>query len=114
MSRNQDSKRDSSQAELDNLQQRIEAQREAHRDKAGDAPRSAWQLGMRYGSEFFAGVLVGGVMGLMLDYFASTSPWGLFVGTMLGFAAGTLNVVRAANEINSETKAHSEPSSLDK
>jgi ATP synthase protein I len=114
MSRKEKSKRDPSKAKLDDLQQRVEAQREAHRNAAEDAPRSAWQLGMRYGSEFFAGVLVGGVLGFVLDYFAPTSPWGLFLGTMLGFAAGTLNVVRAANEINSETSAQSGPSSLDK
>lgn len=68
-----------------------------------DAPRSAWSLGMRYGSEFFAGVFVGSALGFILDLIAGISPWGLISGTLFGFASGTLNVVRAAKEINSET-----------
>ncbi len=105
MSRNDESKRDPSDTELDDLQQRIDAQREAHQAKVKDAPPTAWSLGMRYGSEFFAGVLVGGGLGFMLVLAAPTSPWGLIVGTLFGFVAGTKNVVRAANEISPEAEA---------
>ena len=102
MSRKETRPRDPSDTDLDDLQQRIDAQREAHRSKTVDTPRTAWQLGMRYGSEFFAGVLVGGGLGFILDLVAPTQPFGLIVGMLLGFASGTLNVVRAANEINAE------------
>ncbi|WP_300545727.1 AtpZ/AtpI family protein [Maricaulis sp.] len=104
MSRKDESQRDPSISDLDSLQQRIEARREKYRPKQDKAPASAWSLGMRYGSEFFGGVLVGGALGLVLDYFAGISPWGLMAGTMFGFAAGTLNVVRAAREIGSESQ----------
>ena len=40
-------------------------------------------------------------MGFVLDALAGISPFGLIIGTLLGFAAGTLNVVRAAREISS-------------
>jgi ATP synthase protein I len=89
------------------LQQRIDAQRKAREDKYKDEPRSAWSLGVRYGSEFFAGVFVGSALGFILDLIAGTGPWGLMVGTLLGFASGTLNVVRAAKEINAETDGES-------
>lgn len=50
-------------------------------------------------SEFVAGVLVGAGLGYLLDQFAGTSPWGLIVFLMLGFAAGVLNVLRAAGVV---------------
>ena len=98
---------DPSKSDLEALQQRIDAQREARRDKMKDEPRSAWSLGMRYGSEFFAGVFAGSALGFILDLIAGTGPWGLVIGTMFGFTSGTLNVVRAAKEINSETSGDS-------
>ncbi len=101
---------DPSKSDLDALQQRIDAKREAHEDKTEDAPRSAWSLGMRYGSEFFAGVLVGAGLGFLVDFVAGIGPWGLMIGTMFGFASGTLNVVRAAREINSEMSGQSDDS----
>jgi ATP synthase protein I len=103
MSRENKSQRDPSKADLDDLQQRIDARREKYKPAPDTAPRSAWSLGMRYGSEFFGGVLVGAVLGFGLDYIAGWSPWGLIAGTMFGFAAGTLNVVRAAKDISSES-----------
>lgn len=103
MSGEDDNPRNQSRAELDELQLRIDATRGKHQQPAGKPPSSAWALGMRYGSEFFGGFLVGGVLGYVLDVFAGISPFGLIIGTMLGFAAGTLNVVRAAREISSES-----------
>lgn len=50
-------------------------------------------------SEFIAGILVGAVMGWGIDHFLGTSPWGLIVFLLLGFCAGTLNVMRASGRI---------------
>lgn len=50
-------------------------------------------------SEFIAGILVGAVMGWSIDHFLGTSPWGLIVFLLLGFCAGTLNVMRASGRI---------------
>ena len=52
--------------------------------------------GLRLSSELVAGVLVGAGMGWLLDRWLGTSPWGLFVFLMLGFAAGVMNVMRVA------------------
>jgi ATP synthase protein I len=53
-------------------------------------------LALRLGSEFAAAVLVGAAIGWFLDGFAGSSPWGLIVFLMLGFAAGVLNILRSS------------------
>ncbi|MDQ0324740.1 ATP synthase protein I [Rhodopseudomonas julia] len=60
---------------------------------------SGYALALRIASEFIAGVLVGAALGWGLDEVAGTSPWGLIGFLMLGFAAGVLNVMRAAGKI---------------
>lgn len=56
-------------------------------------------------SEFVAGVLVGAGLGWGFDRLAGTSPWGLIVLLLLGFAAGVLNVVRGAGRMSSSGAA---------
>lgn len=73
----------------------------AGRDKDGDTVQgpganSNLARAMRLSSEFVAGILVGCFIGWLIDYFAGTSPWGLIVFLLLGFAAGTLNALRSA------------------
>jgi ATP synthase protein I len=51
---------------------------------------------LRLSSEFIAGILLGGFIGWLVDYFLGWSPWGLIIFLMLGFAAGTLNAMRSA------------------
>jgi ATP synthase protein I len=57
---------------------------------------SAMARGFRLSTELVAGVLVGAGLGWLLDRWLGISPWGLIVFLMLGFAAGVLNVMRAA------------------
>ena len=57
---------------------------------------SAFARGFRQSSEMVGGVLVGAGLGWLLDRWLGTSPWGLIVFLLLGFAAGILNVMRAA------------------
>lgn len=87
--------------DLQDFERRLRARIEARDAKAarGEAPKG-WAQGLRYGSEFFAGVFVGAAGGFVIDLVAGWSPFGLIAGLALGFAAGTLNVVRAAKELN--------------
>jgi ATP synthase protein I len=55
--------------------------------------------GLRLSTELVAGVLVGAAIGWLIDRFVGTSPWGFIVFLLLGFAAGILNVMRAAGVI---------------
>lgn len=69
---------------------------EAERGAPPRADPSAMARGFRLSSELVAGVLVGAVIGWALDRWLGISPWGLIVFVLLGFAAGVLNVMRAA------------------
>lgn len=72
-------------------------------DGAGQASAraSAMAKAFRLSSELIAGVLVGAVIGWGFDRLLSTSPWGLIVFFLLGFAAGVINVMRSAGVANS-------------
>ncbi|WP_026381507.1 AtpZ/AtpI family protein [Afifella pfennigii] len=60
---------------------------------------TGYAAALRLASEFVAGVLVGVALGWGLDEVAGTSPWGLIGFLLLGFAAGVLNVLRAAGKV---------------
>ncbi|TMJ79282.1 MAG: F0F1 ATP synthase assembly protein I, partial [Alphaproteobacteria bacterium] len=52
--------------------------------------------GFRLSTELVAAVVVGAALGWLLDRWLGISPWGMIVFLLLGFAAGVLNVMRAA------------------
>ena len=68
------------------------------------ADPSAIARGFRLSTELVAGVLVGAAIGWLLDRWLGISPWGLIVFLLLGFAAGVLNVMRAAGVSGHGTK----------
>lgn len=72
------------------------AKQSEHESQNHSASASAMARGFRLSSELVGGVIVGAVIGWSIDRWLSTSPWGLMVFLMLGFAAGVLNVMRAA------------------
>ena len=99
-------------ARLGNLDQRLSRLRGASKnqtDQSGDgsgngaARASAMARGFRLSSELIAGVAVGAVIGWGFDRLLSTSPWGLIVFFLLGFAAGVINVMRSAGVIPEQT-----------
>jgi ATP synthase protein I len=86
-------------ARLRHLGERLDQQRTSARPEirpASTGDTSAMARGFRLSSEFVAGVLVGAALGWLLDRWLGISPWGLIVFLLLGFAAGVLNVMRAA------------------
>jgi ATP synthase protein I len=70
--------------------------RDTDRESAG-AEASGFARGMRLSTELVAGVIGGAAIGWALDRLLGTSPWGLTVFLLLGFAGGVVNLVRAAN-----------------
>lgn len=97
------------------------AQRERRAEGSGRADAAntmtGWGKGLRLGSEFVAAILVGLGIGWLLDMWLNTTPWLMLVMLMLGFAAGVLNVVRSAAEMNKAanppTAAKGAPNDLD-
>lgn len=56
-------------------------------------------MALRYSAELVATVLVGTLIGWLIDRFFGTSPWGLLIMMGFGMAAGLRNVIRAANKM---------------
>jgi ATP synthase protein I len=92
-------------ARLQRLDDRLSALRKDRDSQADQSQRegpkhsanaSAMARAFRLSSELIAGVLVGAVIGWSIDHWLSTTPWGMIVFVLLGFAAGVLNVMRAA------------------
>ena len=70
----------------------------------GSGPRqtadaSAFARGFRLSTELVGGVVAGAGIGWLIDRWLGISPWGLIVFLLLGFAAGILNVMRAAGVV---------------
>jgi ATP synthase protein I len=83
-----------------------EREREDNRSARDASPEmSGMARGMRIGTEFIAAVLVGAGIGYLIDLGLGTSPWGLLILLLMGFAAGILNVIRVVAEMNAASPA---------
>jgi ATP synthase protein I len=71
------------------------------KEQAANSNQKGYSQALKLSSEFIAAVIVGVMIGYLLDYFLSTKPWGLIVFLLLGFCAGVLNVLRTAGVVNS-------------
>lgn len=56
--------------------------------------------GMRIGFEFVGGIVVGIVLGLVLDDWLGTQPFMLTLCLFLGFGAGMMNIYRLINNMD--------------
>jgi len=74
----------------------------------GKARGSAMGTAFRISTELVAGLVVGGLIGWQLDKWLGTSPVFLLVFFLLGAAAGILNVVRTAWDMQARAKALAE------
>jgi ATP synthase protein I len=86
-------------ARLQRLGQRLDQKGTSRPVETSPGPRtdpSALARGFRLSTELVAGVLVGAFIGWLLDRWLGISPWGMIVFLLLGFAAGVINVMRAA------------------
>jgi ATP synthase protein I len=69
---------------------------EQRAETASQKDMSGLARGLRLSTEFAAGVLVGVGLGWACDRYLGTTPWGLILFMLLGFAAGMMNVMRSA------------------
>ena len=56
----------------------------------------------KLGTELVAAVVVGTIIGFILDSWFDTKPWLIITFFFLGAAAGILNVIRAAKRMQKE------------
>lgn len=76
------------------------ASREAEARPDAAPPARGYGVALRMGADFVAGVVVGGAIGWGFDRLFGTSPWGLMIFVLLGFAAGILTLLRTAGMVN--------------
>ena len=74
---------------------KIRNQFENDKENRGSFMGNAFKLG----TELVAAVLVGTIIGFILDTWFDTKPWLIIIFFFLGAAAGMLNVIRAANKM---------------
>ena len=77
---------------------KIKKQLNNDNEKRGSFMGSAFKLG----TELVAAVVVGTIIGFILDALFGTKPWLIIIFFFLGAAAGMLNVIRAANRMQKE------------
>ena len=67
-------------------------------EKRGSFMGTAFKLG----TEFVAAVVVGTIIGFILDTWFDTKPWLMLIFFFLGSAAGMLNIMKAAKRMQEE------------
>ena len=77
---------------------KLDNQKQSENEKRGSFIGNAFRLG----TEMVAAVLVGTIIGFILDSWFDTKPWLIVIFFFLGAAAGMLNVIRAANRMQKE------------
>lgn len=83
----------------------VKARRAGADPEAERARQSAYGQAFRYAGELIVGVVVGGALGWALDRQFGTAPWLMILLVVLGFAAGLLNVIRAAQKAQALNEA---------
>ena len=97
-------RKDSLEERRDSLHERLAEARskdEGADDRSGEASRKGYSQALKISSEFISAIVVGGLLGYLLDYFLPTKPWGLIVFVLLGFCAGVMNVLRVTGQVKS-------------
>ncbi|NOT70681.1 MAG: ATP F0F1 synthase subunit I [Hyphomicrobium sp.] len=83
----------------------INAKRAEAEKELDTARQTAFGQAFRYSAELLVGVGLGGVLGWALDRQFGTAPWLMILLVILGFSAGLLNVIRAAQKAQAENEA---------
>ena len=77
---------------------KIEKKSESEDEKRGSFMGFAFKLG----TELVAAVIVGTIIGFILDTWFDTKPWLMLIFFFLGSAAGMLNIMKAAKRMQEE------------
>jgi ATP synthase protein I len=97
--------------DLRELGDRLDALQKQQADRNKAPPPTSLGIAFRFSTEMVAALVVGGGFGWALDWITDrwspihTRPWGMIAFVVLGAAAGILNVVRAARELNARMMA---------
>lgn len=89
----------------EDFEERLRRAREGQRQEEPQAAPSLLGLAFRLATELVVAVAVGFALGWLLDRWLGTTPWLMLVFFALGSAAGFVNVVRTARQMNIQSQA---------
>lgn len=81
----------------DSFEARLAAARAKVEPEPRDVAAGALARGTRHAFEIAATTVVGAAIGLYIDRWAGTKPWGFLLLMLLGIAAGFWNLMKAVN-----------------
>jgi len=95
---------DDKPSDPESLDARIAAAKAAQARSAGSAEQRSENAGWAIGIEFVGAVLVSGFIGWLIDRYAGwhTSPWGMIILLVLGFAAGTRRAMQTSAQFDAD------------
>lgn len=79
-------------------QERQRSAYQSHTAAEGRAETRGWAVGI----EFVGSVIVGALIGLLLDKWLETAPWLMIVFIGLGFAAGLRRAITTSNQFDTD------------
>ena len=91
-------------AEIGQKLDALKSQKATAERPSGKSVESDYGPAFKFAAELIVGVVVGGGIGWALDKEFGTAPWLMILLVILGFAAGLLNVVRAAREAQTQNE----------
>ncbi len=89
----------------DSFKTRLEiAKNKANKDNSGENDKPVSNLGIAFklSTELVSAVVVGTIIGFILDNWFGTKPWLILIFFFVGVIAGMLNVVRSAKSMQNK------------
>lgn len=85
---------------LASLEARLEENRKTNeKASAPNTGKPGFGNALKMSSEFISAILVGAMIGYLIDSLAGTTPWAMIIMLLLGFVAGVINVLRSSGEM---------------
>ena len=91
---------------LNDIKKRIEAHEDKKFQKNGGIDKKGASFGFKISTELIAALIVGVGMGLIVDNYLGTKPFGLIIFFILGSFAGFLNIYRVMRRIEKQKKIY--------
>ena len=93
-----------SKKQLENLKEKIDNLQHNKEKKSVSKRNSGAGFGFKISTEIVAALIVGVGIGLLVDNYFNTKPFGLIIFFVLGAFAGFLNVYRVMRRIEKQKK----------
>ena len=90
--------------QLENLKEKIDNLQHNKEKKSVSKRNSGASFGFKISTEIVAALIVGVGIGLLVDNYFNTKPFGLIIFFVLGAFAGFLNVYRVMRRIEKQKK----------